>query len=106
MSELNLYTFFRVIIGAPQNIKVDLLVETLVDGRKVEFVFVVDVGGKDRSSSLLVHDVGPHGGVLDAVGEPHVLPDVGQLDGAHLTLLKAAFQANNILVLSHHVSVE
>lgn len=103
---MNLHTFFRVIIGAPQNIKVDLLVETLVDGCKVEFVLVVDVAGKDRSSGVLVKDVGPHGGVLDTVGEPHVLPDVGQLDGSHRTLLKAAFQANNILVLSHHVSVK
>ena len=69
-------------------------------------MLVVDVAGEDGRSGVLVHDVAPDGGVLDAVGQPHVLSYVGQLVGPHPTLLKGAFQSNNIPMLGHHVSVE
>ena len=69
-------------------------------------MLVVDIAGEDRRGGVLIHDVAPDGGVLDAVSQPHVLPDIRQLVGPHLTLLKGTFQSNNIPVLCHHVSVE
>lgn len=83
-----------------------MLVKTLVYGGEVRLVLIVEVAWEDGRRGVFIHDVAPEARVLDAVGEPDVLPDVGQLARPHLALLKGAFQPDNIPVLGHHVSVK
>ena len=99
-------TFYCAVICAPQDIKVDLLIKTLIDGGKIRLVLIVHLPRYDGWAGVLVHDVAAQGRVLDAVGLPRVLPDVGQLARPHIALLKLAFQTDNMPMSGHHVSIK
>ena len=69
---------------APEDIKIYLFIQTLVDGGQVRLLPVQQGAVDGHGLGVLVRDVHPQAGVLHTVRLPHVLPHLGQLVGPHL----------------------
>ena len=84
VSEINVTVCSSTITCAPKNIKINLFIQTLVDGGQVRLLPVQQGAVNGHGLGILVRDVDPQPGVLDAVRLPHVLPHLRQLVGPHL----------------------